>query len=157
MPQDHTTTKAPVRLMGIGMRTTNENGKSATDLGLLWDRFYSEHIPSQVANAVSDAVYSVYTDYESDHRGAYLAFLGVPVSADAQAPKGLEILELPGGKYQLFKAEGEMPKAVIDTWIEIWERENELARAYTADYEIYGPQSQQGDRSVVDIFVAIDR
>ncbi|MCD4771860.1 MAG: hypothetical protein K8R41_00585 [Bacteroidales bacterium] len=32
------------KIIGISTETTNENGKSAKDLGKLWGRFYSENI-----------------------------------------------------------------------------------------------------------------
>ena len=32
------------KIIGIEVRTTNENEQSQTDLGDLWDRFYSENI-----------------------------------------------------------------------------------------------------------------
>jgi len=62
--------------------------------------------------------------------------------------------ELDGGKYLKFVAGGEMPKAVIKTWEEIWKRDEELQRKYTADFEVYGRKANDGNNSEVEIFVA---
>ena len=49
-----------------------------------------------------------------------------------------------------------MPQAIVDSWKEIWSRDKELKRRYTVDFEVYGPKSQQGDQSEVDIFIAVN-
>ena len=40
--------------------------------------------------------------------------------------------------FKKFIAKGEMPKAVDDTWINIWEQDKNLNRKYTYDFELYG-------------------
>ncbi len=54
------------KIIGISVETTNENGKSAMDLGELWERFYAENIMAQVLNKEGEDIYAIYTDYESD-------------------------------------------------------------------------------------------
>ncbi|MCO7317717.1 effector binding domain-containing protein, partial [Riemerella anatipestifer] len=51
-------------------------------------------------------------------------------------------------------AKGEMPNAVINTWIDIWNRDEELNRKYTYDFEVYGENSQKGQDSEVEIYIA---
>jgi predicted transcriptional regulator YdeE len=48
-----------------------------------------------------------------------------------------------------------MPKAVVDTWATIWEKDNELNRKYAYDFEVYGEKSQRGSASEVDIYLSI--
>jgi predicted transcriptional regulator YdeE len=53
-----------------------------------------------------------------------------------------------------------MPKAIMDTWSDIWNRDKELQRKYSYDFEVYGEKSQKGENSEVPIYVStkkIDR
>lgn len=144
------------KIIGIATETTNENGKAAEDLGKLWTQFYSENLPSKIANKVSDEVYSIYTDYESDYKGKYTALIGLKVNSLNQVPNGLTGREFKGGKHHKFIAKGQMPNAVVATWQEIWKKDKELNRKYTADFEVYGPNSQNGENSEVEIYIAAE-
>jgi predicted transcriptional regulator YdeE len=144
------------KIIGIETETTNENGKSATDLGKLWEKFYTENVPSKIRNKESDEIYSIYTDYESDYRGKYTSIIGLKVKSLNQIPDGLIGREFDGGKYRRFVAKGQMPNAVIETWKEIWSKDNELNRKYTADFEVYGQKSQNGENSEVEIYIATE-
>ena len=63
--------------------------------------------------------------------------------------------EFIGGKQIKFVAKGKMPESVEQAWQEIWVKDAELNRKYTADFEVYGSKPQQGDNSAVDIFIAV--
>jgi len=52
----------PFKVIGISVRTTNENGQAAKDIGDLWGRFMNEGILQAIPNKIDDAVYSIYTD-----------------------------------------------------------------------------------------------
>lgn len=144
------------KIIGISIETTNENKKSMEDLGKLWDRFYTDHIIEKIPNKSGNEVYSIYTDYQTDYTGKYTSIIGLKVNSLEQIPDGLIGREFKGGQYQKFVAKGQMPNAIIKTWGEIWERDKELSRDYTADFEIYGEKSQNGDNSEVEIFIAIE-
>lgn len=144
------------KIIGIETETTNENGKSATDLGKLWEKFYGENIPNKIPNKKSDEIYSIYTDYESDYKGKYTSIIGLKVNSLDQVPDGLIGREFDGGKYQKFVAKRQMPNAVMETWKEIWTKDNELNRKYTADFEVYGQKSQNGEKSEVEIYIATE-
>jgi len=47
-----------------------------------------------------------------------------------------------------------MPKAIVEAWIDIWEKDKELSRKYTYDFEVYGEKSQNGENSEVEIYIA---
>lgn len=145
----------PFFLIGIATRTTNEGGNAAEDLEKLWGRFYSENIPGRIPNALGPEVYSVYTDYASDYEGEYTTVIGLRVANLDEIPDGMVGREFGEGKYQKFVAKGPLPQAVMQQWQEIWQKDGELNRAYTADFEVYGPNSQNGDESEVEIFIAI--
>ena len=144
------------KIIGIETETTNENGKSAEDLGKLWEQFYGENIPSKIPNKISDEIYSIYTDYESDYKGKYKTIIGQKVSSLDKVPNELIGREFSGGKYRKFVAKGQMPNAVVESWQKIWSKDKELNRKYTADFEVYGKNSQNGEKSEVEIFIATD-
>lgn len=146
------------KIIGIATETTNENGKSAEDLGKLWEKFYSENISDNIPNGVkvNDEIYSIYTDYETDYKGKYTSIIGLKVESLDSIPDGLIGREFKGGKFQKFVAKGQMPNAVIETWKEIWEIDSELNRKYTADFEVYGDKSQNGEDSKVEIYIAVE-
>ncbi|MFB1003357.1 MAG: GyrI-like domain-containing protein [Bacteroidia bacterium] len=142
------------KIIGLGIETTN--GKSAEVLGKLWEQFYSDNIPSKISNKKGDEIYSIYTDYESDYTGKYTCVIGLKVDSLDKIPNGLIGREFKGGKHQKFVANGQMPNAVIETWQEIWKKDKELNRKYTADFEVYGKKSQNGENSEVDIYIATE-
>ncbi|MDY3326125.1 GyrI-like domain-containing protein [Riemerella anatipestifer] len=142
------------KVIGISTRTTNKDNKSKEDLGKLWGQFYAENIFEKIPNKVSDEIFSIYTDYKSNYTEEYTAIIGVPVSTLNEIPNGLVGREFEAENFQKFVAKGEMPNAVINTWIDIWNRDEELNRKYTYDFEVYGENSQKGQDSEVEIYIA---
>lgn len=142
------------KFIGMSVRTTNQNNQAQKDLGQLWGKFYSEDILNQIPNKISPHIISIYTDYESDFKGAYTALLGVQVSSLEEIPQGLVGREFPADNFQKFIAQGEMPQAVLNTWTEIWNKAS-LNRKYSYDFEVYGDKSQNGPDSEVEIYLAI--
>jgi predicted transcriptional regulator YdeE len=142
------------KIVGISVRTTNQDGRSMADMGQLWNRFYSEDIISLIPNKVSDDIYSIYTDYETDYKGTYTAIIGCKVNSLDSIPKGLIVREFQGGRYSRYIAKGKMPDAVINQWKTIWEKDTELNRKYTADFEVYGQKSRDPDNAEIEVYVA---
>ncbi len=143
------------KIIGIEMRTSNENGKASEDLSKLWEQFFTTNVPNKIVNKESDEIFAIYTDYESDYKGDYTCILGMKVNSLDQIPDNLIGREFKSQKYQKFIAKGEMPNAVVETWKEIWSKDKEIKRKYTADLEVYGKNSQNGENSEVDIFIAM--
>ncbi len=142
------------KIIGISIRTTNENNKSQEDLTKLWGQFYAENILEKVPNKISNEVFSIYTDYKSDFTEDYLTIIGVPVSTLEEIPNGLIGREFQSDNFQKITAKGKMPNAVVNTWIDIWNRDKELNRKYSYDFEVYGENSKKGENSEVDIYIA---
>ncbi|EFT35826.1 transcription activator effector binding protein [Riemerella anatipestifer RA-YM] len=142
------------KVIGVSTRTTNKDNKSKEDLGKLWGQFYAENIFEKIPNKVSDEIFSIYTDYKSNYTEEYTTIIGVPVSTLNEIPNGLVGREFEAENFQKFVAKGEMPNAVINTWIDIWNRDEELNRKYTYDFEVYGENSQKGQDSEVEIYIA---
>lgn len=144
------------KIIGISVKTTNENGQSMTDMGQLWSRFYADSILSTIPERINDDIYSIYTNYQSDYKGAYTAIIGCKVKSLANIPVGLTGKEIQGGEYLKFIGKGKMPDAVIDQWKEIWSQDKNINRKYTADFEVYGKKSQNPDNAEVDIYIATE-
>jgi len=143
-----------INIVGISIRTTNENGQSAIDIENLWGRFWSEDIQKQIPNKTSDEIYAIYTDYESDFEGAYTTIIGLPVSSLDQIPRGFVGFTIKGGRYKKYVSKGKMPEAVYSTWVEIWNDMN-LKRAYQTDFTVHGEKYYDGDNAEVETFISI--
>ena len=141
------------KIIGISVRTTNEGGKSSHDLGKLWERFYKENVASKIPGKMSEEIYSVYTDYESDYKGSYTTIIGCKVNS-LNIPEGMTGKEIEEGNYKVYTAKGKMPETVVNQWMEIW-KDDDLKRAYTSDFEVYGEKSQNSENAEVDIYIAV--
>ena len=142
------------KIIGISVRTTNKNNQSQQDLEKLWGKFFSENIIEKIPNKVSSNIITIYTDYKSDYTDEYTTIIGIPVSMLDEIPNGLIGREFEEENFQKFTAKGEMPNAVVNTWMDIWQRDKELNRKYTYDFEVYGQNSRNGKNSEVEIYIA---
>ena len=144
----------PFIVIGIAVRTTNENGQSAQDIGQLWGKFMAEGIAEQIPNKVDSEVFSIYTNYQGDHTQPYDTILGCKVSSLENIPSGMVGQSFEGGTYGKFVSKGDLTKGVVfGTWTEIWEKN--LDRVFTADFELYGEKAQNPTDAEVDVLVAI--
>ena len=144
----------PFHLIGIEVRTTNENGQAAKDIGALWQRFMSQKLVEKIPNQTEHMIYSLYTDYEGDHTQPYTAILGCQVSSLADIPKGMIGRTFDGGQYVKLTARGDLQKGmIVDQWSKIWKMN--LNRRFTADFEAFGPKSHNPEDAEVDFFVAV--
>lgn len=140
-------------LMGITVRTNNTSGAAAKDIPALWQRFFAEQISDKIPHKINEALYCVYTDYESDHTGDYTTLLGCRVSSLTEIPEGMQGLKIATGNYTCFEAKGKMEDGfVFQKWTEIWQAK--LERAYTADFEVYEFNGNI-EALVVPIFIAL--
>lgn len=142
------------KVIGLSVRTTNKDGQAMQDLGKLWGQFFAENVMARIPNKASGEIYAIYTDYQSDYTAEYTTIIGVPVTTLEEIPEGLTGREFGPEQFQQFIAKGEMPAAVGNTWMEIWQKDKELDRKYTYDYEVYGAKSRQGADAEVEIFIA---
>ena len=95
----------------------------------------------------------VYTDYESDHTGAYSLIVSAEVSSLDSVPEGMIGLTIPASKNLVFPAGGPVPDAIIQAWQNIWNhfsQSSEYRRAYTTDFEAYkwNPETQQTEAEI---------
>jgi len=146
-----------LKIIGISIRTTNQNGQSAKDIEAIWTKFWGEKIQEQIPNKVNDNIYAVYTDYETDFNGAYTTIIGLPVSSLEDIPKDFVGITIEKAKYQKFVSKGKMPEAVVNTWMKIWgNKELSQVRAYKADFTVHGKKYYDGDNAEVETFISVD-
>ena len=144
------------KVIGISVKTTNENGQSTKDIGELWGKFISEGILDKIPNKIDNTVYSIYTEYEGDHTQPYTTILGCKVENIDTVPEGMVAKNINGGNYTKFVSKGDLTKgAVFAEWSKIWEMD--LERVYTVDFDAYGEKAQNPTNAEVDIFVAIKK
>ena len=142
------------KIIGIAVRTANANGKAMTDIGKLWEDFFSKNISSLIPNKTGNDIINLYTDYETDHTSEYLTILGHKVSSLEQIPKGMIGKDIPKSRYALFKSKGKLPDVVVRTWSEIYA--TPLKRNYKVDFDVYREQARDPNNATVETFVSID-
>ena len=141
-------------MIGISVRTTNENQRAAEDIAQLWQRFMGESILAQIPNKVDTTIYSLYTDYEGDHTKPYTSILGCRVTKLDELPEGMVARSFNGGEYVKTSARGDLIKGlIVNHWSKIFEMD--LDRAYTADFETFGEKAQNPADAEVDFYVAV--
>lgn len=140
-------------IVGIAVRTSNQNGQAQIDLEKLWQRFYADDIPSLVSGKKTNDLYCVYTDYDSDHNGSYTAVLGYSVHNETRLPDNLTKTTIPAGNYHCYISEGKLPESLIETWQHIWH--TAINRSFTTDFDVYESDLRKGADNVVKTFVAI--
>lgn len=143
-----------MHIIGISVRTTNENGQSGIDISALWNRFMSEGIAEKIPNKIDHSIYSVYTDYEKDHTKPYTTILGCKVSSLDNIPGGMVGKTIDEAEYTIFTAKGNIHEGVVfNEWVKIWS--SDLNRTFTADFEVYGEKAMNPENAEIDIFIAV--
>jgi len=144
----------PFNIVGISIRTTNENGQASKEIAELWGKFMSESILKKIPNKVDNEIYSMYTDYESDHTKSYTAILGCKVENLDNIPNGMVGKSCDGGTYVKTTTKGDLTEGlVVNQWSKIFEME--LDRTYDTDFEIFGEKAQNPTDAEVDFYIGI--
>lgn len=133
-------------VIGFSVRTKNsiEFDEKVAKLPKLWQQFYSSNL------AIDEAVFGVYSDYESDVNGFYTVTAGV---IGENVNKESSIVKIKSGKYLVFKGKGEMPKAIIDVWETVWDYftvDSLNKRCFMTDFETYSNVDE------VAVFIGIE-
>jgi predicted transcriptional regulator YdeE len=137
---------------GISIRTINKDERSAKDIGSLWERFMSEDMSAQISNKISNDIYCVYTDYDSDHADWYTVVIGHKV-ADTNVDHKLFLALVPEGNYRVYKPQGEFPACVADTWQHIWQCD--ASRKYIADYDLYKAGASSLEATETEVYLGV--
>ena len=120
---------------GLQTRTQNidEMNLDTQKIGPLWQRYYTQIVPTLQEGTV---LYGVYHNYASDAHGMFDVLVG-----SEEEGKELESMTLEEGRYLKFTVKGEMPQAIIDAWSQVWayfeDPSIDERRAYETDFERY--------------------
>ncbi len=153
MPYE-TITLEEFHVIGIAVKTTNQNGQSQKDIGGLWENFFRDGIANKIPDKESNDIYCIYTDYESDFNGPYTTILGCKVSSLQNIPEGFAGKTIPKAKFQLYKSTGKLPETVMATWIHVWQ--SSIERSYIADFDVYSSKSKDPNNTDVETYVSIN-
>lgn len=147
--------KEELTIVGISTRTSNANGRAEIDIPKIWQDFMENNNIKSLPNKTNNNIYALYTDYESDHNGAYTVILGHEVTNLEHIPEEFTVKVVPPSNYKKFIAKGNLTKdAVINTWMEIWN--SDLKRSYTTDIEIYGEKAMNPTNGEAEILVSVN-
>ena len=142
-------------IVGISIRTTNSNGQSMKDISELWEEFFTKQISSNIQNKVSEDIYCIYTDYESDYTGEYTTIIGCNVSTADRIPEGLVLKEIRPSNYRVYTSEGDITKSVGETWMSIWQEGTNIDRIYQSDFDVYGNDKTNSESRIVKTYLSI--
>lgn len=146
---------SPFHIIGISVRTTNENGQSTKDIPALWEQFMQEQILEKIPNKLDNTVYCMYTDYEKDHTRPYTTLIGCRVSSLDEIPENMTGKTISAAPYHKYTVKGNLQQNIVyKAWLKIWNED--LKRSYTADFETYDPTKQTPENAEVEIFIAVD-
>lgn len=141
-------------VIGISVRTTNENGQAGQDIPALWSKFMSEGIAEKIPKKIDNSIFCIYTEYEKDHTKPYTTILGCKVENLNTIPNGMVGKTFDEANYTKHIAKGNILQGMVfGEWTKIWN--SNLDRAFTADFEVYGEKAQNPEKAEVDIFVAL--
>ncbi|UZR99444.1 GyrI-like domain-containing protein [Chondrinema litorale] len=145
---------ASFNVVGLAVRSTNENNQIAQDITELWNVFLSENVMAQIPGKISEDIYCIYTEYESDYTKPYTVLLGCNVESLKNIPKKFKSITIENGPFKKFVAKGNVQQgSVWEEWTKIWN--TDLDRAYVADFEVYGKKAQNPEDAEVDIFIGV--
>ncbi|MBS7255271.1 GyrI-like domain-containing protein [Flavobacterium branchiicola] len=142
-------------VIGISVRTTNENGQSGQDIPVLWNTFITEAIAEKIPNKTSQDIICLYTDYEKDHTKPYTTIIGCAVKSLNDIPEGMTGKVIEQTSYERYIVNGRLSDGIVfDEWIKIWN--SDLKRSFTTDFEVYGEKANNPENAEVDIYIAIE-
>ena len=104
-------------ITGLQVRTKNEDemNPEVAKIGALWQNFFANIMPT--LGETPPPLYGVYSNYESDAHGEFDVLVGAEEVVQTKERASVTLKE---SKYLCFKAKGELPQSVIETWGEIW-------------------------------------
>lgn len=152
-PQDkYTEISEPIKIIGIQIKTTNDNCVAFKEIPLHWEKFFSEAVLDKIPNKTSKEIYGVYTNFENEgknNEGEYSFTIGAPVNSLDVIPDGFESVVIPNSSYQVFSSENGQPEKIGEKWQEIWKHDFQRTRTHFLEFEKY---SENND---IDIFIGV--
>ena len=140
---------------GIKIKTTNQNGKAMQDIGITWQKLFTDGLYENILNKVNNKTIGLYTEYEGDYTKPYTFMAGAEVSREVERGEEIESIIIPKGKYAKFVITGDVQNSVGQAWQEIWNMD--LKRKYTCDFEEYQNNSEDMQKQEIHIYIALDK
>ena len=141
-------------VIGLSVRTRNEDQHITNDIQNLWNTFMAKGIAHKIPNKLEDTLFGVYTDYEYGPNGDYTLTVGCKVSNLEDIPEGMTGTTIQHGNYSQFTAKGDVTKdAIPKAWDKIWK--TDLNRAFVTDFEVYDHRAVDPTNAEVDIFIGV--
>lgn len=145
---------------GRTIRTTNENGASAREQGMLWERLMREGFLFPLLEVSGEkAIWGIYSNYEKDWTRPYDFTLAARRVPDAAAVPDGSAIDVPGGQYAVFRASAATPQeASVQVWQSVWawSAANPEKRAYGIDLERWDPaELVQGGPVSVTVYISL--
>ena len=141
------------KVVGVKIKTTNQNGKSIEDIGMTWQKLFADGIYEKIQDKVNNKTIGLYTEYEGDYTKPYTFVAGAEVSEELENNKEIVTKIIPKGKYARFIITGDVQNSVGQAWKEIWSMD--LKRKYNCDFEEYQNNSQDMQNQEIHIYIAI--
>jgi predicted transcriptional regulator YdeE len=141
-------------VVGISVRTTNQNGQSQRDIGNLFTNYLIENTQANIKHKESEDIYCVYTDYESDMTGKYTTILGCKVKSLDSIPAGMVGIIVPASNYNVYTSKGKLPDCVVDTWMKIYL--SGIKSKCTANFDLYGPKGKNPANAEVETYLSVN-
>jgi len=138
-----------ILLIGIEIRTCNA---ASDEIGELWQKFFASQVQDRIANCIDTRLFGLYSDYENKHEADYNFMIGCPVSDLETIPQGMVGRAIPAQTYQVARAQGALPDALLEAWQDIWQ--SDIPRTFAYDFEIYDDRAADPENAEIDIFVA---
>lgn len=141
-------------VVGIMVRTTNNNGQAMSDIGKVWGEFMQGDAYVSIANKLNAKSIGLYTDYEGDFTKPYNFLACCEVSKVQEVPENMVMKTIPAGTYARFVINGHVQKAVGEFWSNLWKMK--LDRKYTSDFEEYQNNSGDMENQEIHIYIAVN-
>lgn len=141
-------------ITGIRIKTTNQDGKAMQDIGMTWQKLFTDGIYEKIPNKINGKTIGLYTEYEGDYTKPYTFIAGAEVSREEQSGEKIESTIISKGKYAKFIIIGDVQNSVGQAWQEIWNMN--LKRKFTCDFEEYQNNSKDMQKQEIHIYIALD-
>ena len=100
-------------IIGIAVKTSNQNGQSGIDIPALWHKFMAEAMLEKIPHKIDNTLYCMYTDYEKDHTQPYTTILGCQVKNLDSIPDGMTGKLVKNGNYIKRTAKGNLLQGIV--------------------------------------------
>lgn len=133
--------------------TTNLNGQSMNDIGLLWQKFKADDIYQDIPGKIDGELLAIYYNYQGGDQDPFDYFIGARVEDNVTAPDHLQELTIPKSDRVKFSAQGPIPQCIGEAWQKIWSAP--IERAFEYDFEVYSDKSSDLNNAEIDIYISV--